>query len=67
MTASSPRKGVTPFSPGSHLGSLLLVRALEVMKFFIMVHSLSLCLTGYIWFGQAASRSLLMWYVDCRA
>jgi hypothetical protein len=33
------------------------------MKFLIMLLSLSLCLNGYAWFGQASSRSLLKWSV----
>jgi hypothetical protein len=33
------------------------------MKLPIMLQSLSLCLIGYTWFGQASSRSLLEWSV----
>jgi hypothetical protein len=33
------------------------------MNLLIMLHSLSLCLIGYEWFGQASSRSLLKWSV----
>jgi hypothetical protein len=65
-TVSSPGKGEAPFSPGPPLDFLPLGRALEVMKFFIMMHSLSLCLIGYAWCRQAASRSFSMWYVRCR-
>jgi hypothetical protein len=39
----------------------------ETMKFFIMSHSLILCLIGYAWFGQASSRSLSKWSVGGRA
>jgi hypothetical protein len=37
-------KGVMPFPPGSPSCSFPLVRVPEVMKFFIMPHSLSLSL-----------------------
>jgi hypothetical protein len=50
MTASSPGKGVVPFPPGPPSGFLPLERATEIMKFFTMVHSLSMCLMGYAWF-----------------
>jgi hypothetical protein len=33
------------------------------MKLLIMPQSLSLRLMGYVWFGQASSRSLLKWSV----
>jgi hypothetical protein len=33
------------------------------MKLLIMLQSLSLCLIGYTWFGQASSRSLLKWSI----
>jgi hypothetical protein len=47
LTTSSPGSGAEPFPPESPLGFLPLERAPEVMKFFIMVQSLSLCLMGY--------------------
>jgi hypothetical protein len=56
MTASPLGKGAAHGSPS---GFLPLERAPDVMKFFIMVHSLILCLTGYAWFRQAVSRSFL--------
>jgi hypothetical protein len=37
------------------------------MKFFIMLHSLSLCLIGYAWFGHATLRSFSTWLFGCRA
>jgi hypothetical protein len=46
MTASSPGKGVVTFPPRPPSGFLPLERALKVMKFLNMVHSLSLCFTG---------------------
>jgi hypothetical protein len=61
-----PGKGIASLPPGSSSGSMAQVRNPEVMKFFIMSHSLSLCLTGYVWFGQASSRSLSKWYVGIR-
>jgi hypothetical protein len=39
------------------------VRDPEVRKLYIIPQSLSLCLTGYAWFGQASSISLLKWFV----
>jgi hypothetical protein len=33
------------------------------MKLLIIPQFLSLCLMGYVWFGQASSRSLLKWSV----
>jgi hypothetical protein len=74
MPASSLGKGVTPFSPGSPLGILPLVRAAEVIKYFIMSHSLGFYLMEYTWFRQATSRSLsaadgdhfpITWGKDC--
>jgi hypothetical protein len=35
----------------------------EVIKHLIMWQPLSLCLTGYMWFGQASLRSLLKWSI----
>jgi hypothetical protein len=52
-----PREGCGGLSPGSPSVFLPFERAPEVMKFFIMVHSLNLCLTWYAWFGQVTSRS----------
>jgi hypothetical protein len=43
------------------------VRDPEVIKFFIMWQSLSLWLTGYAWFRQVTSRSLLKWSVGGHA
>jgi hypothetical protein len=51
MTAAFSGAGAVPFLPGSPSGFLPLERAPEVMKFFIMVQSLILCLIGYKWFG----------------
>jgi hypothetical protein len=39
----------------------------EVMKFFIVVQSLSLCFMGYLWFGHATSRSFTKWSFDYHA
>jgi hypothetical protein len=64
MTTSSLGKDVTSLLPGSSLGSLSKVRDPEVMKFLIIPQSLCLCLTGYLWFGQASSSSLSMWSVS---
>jgi hypothetical protein len=47
MTTYSPGAGVAPFPPGSPSGFCPLERAPEVMKFFIMMQSLNLCLMRY--------------------
>jgi hypothetical protein len=39
----------------------------KTIKFFIMPQSLSLCLMGYAWFGQASSTRLSMWSMGGRA
>jgi hypothetical protein len=67
MTASSPVKGVTPFPPEFPSSYLPLVGAPEIMKFFIMPVSFSLCLTGYVSFGQTYSRILFKWSIGGRA
>jgi hypothetical protein len=48
MTSTSPRMDVVLFPLGSFPGMLPLEGASDVMIFFIMVQSLSLCLTG-VW------------------
>jgi hypothetical protein len=56
-----------PFLAEGPSGSLPLVRAPEVMKFFIPTHSLIPCLMGYKRFGHAISRSPMKWYVGAHA
>jgi hypothetical protein len=67
MTASSPVKGVTSPSLGTSSSSMPQAGDPKTMKFFIMPQSLSLCLTGYTWFGQASLRSLSKWSVGGHA
>jgi hypothetical protein len=59
----SPRDG----GLGSPLGFLPLERVPEVMKLFIMVQYLTMCLMGYVWVGQVASRSFSKLFFGCRA
>jgi hypothetical protein len=47
----------TPPLPKSPTGFLPLEKVPDIMKFFIMVQSLSLYLIGYEWCKQVASRS----------
>jgi hypothetical protein len=47
MTSASLGTGAILFPPGSLLGLSLLEGAPNVINFFIMVQSLSLCLIGY--------------------
>jgi hypothetical protein len=47
MTSASLEMGVAFFPLGSPPGLLPLEKAPDVINFFIMVQSLSLCLTGY--------------------
>jgi hypothetical protein len=51
-----------PFGPS--LSSAPPVMDPEIMKLLIMLQSLSFCLTGFVWFGQASSRSLLKWNIE---
>jgi hypothetical protein len=66
-TTFSLGKGDVSFPFGPSSSSTTQVRDPEVMKLLIMLQSLSLCLTGYVWFGQASSRSLLNWSVGSLA
>jgi hypothetical protein len=59
MIAFSYQKGVVTLPTGTPSGFLPLVKDTVAMQFFIMEHSLSLCLTGYTWLGQVTSRSFL--------
>jgi hypothetical protein len=47
-------KDIMSLSPGSSSSSIPQVRDPEIMKFFIMLQFLSLCLMGYAWFGLAS-------------
>jgi hypothetical protein len=53
--------GTALFPPGSPPDFLPLEKAPDVMNFFIMVQSLSLCLKGYKWCRQVAWRSFFGW------
>jgi hypothetical protein len=64
MTAFSSRNGVVLLMSSPSSSSAPQVRDPKVMKLLIMPQSLSLCLMGYVWFGQASSRNLLKWSVD---
>jgi hypothetical protein len=63
MTVLSLGKDVVSLLSDPLSSSTPQVRDPKVMKLLIMPQSLSLCLTGYAWFGQASSRSLLKWSV----
>jgi hypothetical protein len=67
MMMFSSGNGATSLPSGPSSGSVPQVRDNEVMKLHIMPQSLSLCLTGYAWFGQASPRSLLKWSVGILA
>jgi hypothetical protein len=58
-----PGEGCRALSAQVSLRLLALVRDPEVMNFFIISQSLSLCLVGYTWFRQAALGSFSKWYV----
>jgi hypothetical protein len=60
-------KGIMLLRLGSSSGSLSWARDPEVMKLFIMPGSLSLCLMGYTWFGQASVRSHSKWSIGGHA
>jgi hypothetical protein len=57
MTAFSSGYGVVSLLSGLSSSSVPQVRDAKVRKLRIMTQSLSLCLTGYAWFGQASSRT----------
>jgi hypothetical protein len=59
MTSTSSGMGTALFPPRSPPGFLPLENAPDIMKFFIMVQSLSMCLIGYEWYGQVTLRSFL--------
>jgi hypothetical protein len=54
-----------PFLPGSPSSFLPLVKAPNVMKFFIVLQSLRLCLIGYEWFGLVTSTTFSKWSFGC--
>jgi hypothetical protein len=67
MTAFSSGNGVVSLPPNLSSYFTPQVWDPKVMKLLIMLHSLSLCLTGYAWFGQASTRSLLKWSIGSLA